>query len=748
MATFYLDFEGGNDTLDGLSFANRWKTMTSGATAARIAAGDTIRIMGSPAPTSLGVNGTWTSSTLQGTKTISGATNASPIVITCTGHGYSTGDTVVIASILGNLEANGTWEITVIDTNTFSLNGSTGSGAWTSGGSARLRTNTRVALASPVTQNIASTGGGRSAWTAATVDVTTSLSTTSFKEHRYSDSLIIAAAFTTGKVGHYTLPSTLNLSGYQQVSLWLYFGTSVPSAGTLELRLCSDATGDVTVNTISLPSTAATTSWMPVTVDTGAALGASISSISLWCNSDISTTLTCTVQLNNIIACKAPSAPDSLSLTSLIGKNTAGETFWAIQSINGTRVMLDYISSTFPNNSSNRGYYGTSETVTTYKRETIKLGPAATSTATLQSVNDSGVSGSPITFSGGWDRTAMTTQNLETWLDGLIGNGYAIVNATQAWINLEKLACVRFNYGYQHNTSTTTARIGGNAQFVALNHNSVGIYVNSVVRGSWTVDYAVANSSTICTQGSPCSNGQLTVTRAYANNGGINLSPSSTFVVKDSTFLANGGPAITVNNGGGNIFRNITTGANVTSSFNLAETGSDLFAYDCLLQDTTEVTFTSTHADGALRSTNHDQVSGNSLTILNGGTISSAVDQRHTASGVSWKMSPTSTTRYLSATPLILPLAKIACAANSLVTVKAWMYRDNIGLTMQLTCKGGQIAGVSADVTTAMTAAAATWEEVTISFTPTATGVVQITAEAYGGTTFNGWVDDMTITQA
>jgi hypothetical protein len=94
-----------------------------------------------------------------------------------------------------------------------------------------------------------------------------------------------------------------------------------------------------------------------------------------------------------------------------------------------------------------------------------------------------------------------------------------------------------------------------------------------------------------------------------------------------------------------------------------------------------------------------------------------------------------------------LSLAKVACAANSLVTVKAWMRRDNSGLTMRLVCKGGQIAGVANDVTASVTTTNA-WEEETITFTPTETGVVEITAEAWGGTTFSGWVDDLTISQA
>lgn len=63
---------------------------------------------------------------------ITGATNANPIVITANGHGLQTGDTAVIHSVQGNTAANGTWTVTRVDANTFSLNGSTGNGAYTS----------------------------------------------------------------------------------------------------------------------------------------------------------------------------------------------------------------------------------------------------------------------------------------------------------------------------------------------------------------------------------------------------------------------------------------------------------------------------------------------------------------------------------------------------------------------------------------------------------------------------------------
>jgi len=68
------------------------------------------------------------------TGSITNATNASPIVITSAGHGLLTGQRVTITGVGGNTAANGTFTITKVDDNSFSLNGSTGNGAYTSGG--------------------------------------------------------------------------------------------------------------------------------------------------------------------------------------------------------------------------------------------------------------------------------------------------------------------------------------------------------------------------------------------------------------------------------------------------------------------------------------------------------------------------------------------------------------------------------------------------------------------------------------
>jgi hypothetical protein len=66
---------------------------------------------------------------------ITGATNASPIQITTSGnHGLSTGSAVLITGVGGNTAANGDRYITVTGPTTFTLNGSTGNGTYTSGG--------------------------------------------------------------------------------------------------------------------------------------------------------------------------------------------------------------------------------------------------------------------------------------------------------------------------------------------------------------------------------------------------------------------------------------------------------------------------------------------------------------------------------------------------------------------------------------------------------------------------------------
>jgi len=74
-------------------------------------------------------------------KSITGATNATPIVLTITAHGYATGDYITIASVGGNTNANGDRKVVKIDADTFSITDTSdvaiaGNSAYTSGGTA------------------------------------------------------------------------------------------------------------------------------------------------------------------------------------------------------------------------------------------------------------------------------------------------------------------------------------------------------------------------------------------------------------------------------------------------------------------------------------------------------------------------------------------------------------------------------------------------------------------------------------
>ena len=90
----------------------------------------TYRIYG---PNGLMTSGTGTSA-FRNTGSITNATNASPIVVTSAAHGLTVGTKVTITGVGGNTAANGTFTLSAVTTDTFTLSGSTGNGAYTSGG--------------------------------------------------------------------------------------------------------------------------------------------------------------------------------------------------------------------------------------------------------------------------------------------------------------------------------------------------------------------------------------------------------------------------------------------------------------------------------------------------------------------------------------------------------------------------------------------------------------------------------------
>tara|TARA_Y100001970_G_scaffold99750_1_gene125448 strand:+ start:4327 stop:6939 length:2613 start_codon:yes stop_codon:yes gene_type:complete len=485
MTTYYVDFENGTQNAAGTSFATRKdRILPSWA----LNPGDEIRIMGSPDPTLLGtgsVTANWQPNNYGGGQTnmnitFSTTTGATNINLSGIGTRFSTGDTIFIYEFNpgnANENINGTWTVTRVDADNIKLDGYTAATAVTSSSIYTkyfIRSNCTIMLDSAVTKNIASFGPRTSSWTAST-NVTTSLVTNNswiwgssnqyFNEHYYSDRIQIADAFGTGKAAYWAT-GALDLSGYQQLSFKLLGGATQYYGSNCSLRLCSDSSGNTTVNTLNFDLTGNNKdAWAEVVVDLGSNFGNNINSIALYVDTDQGAQ---DFIISNIIACKSSSSADSLTHRSIIGLNTTADPCWyGIESINGKRIILE---SKFKPNSSAIGYYGNWQnagfsanlsSTNIYKRETNRLKTiietnGTSSTGSTQSswnvTSTDNTSTNRITVSGGWDRTNMSTQSLDSsFLDGITkkSNGFFLNGFANC--NVSKIGFVRATVLIQSN---------------------------------------------------------------------------------------------------------------------------------------------------------------------------------------------------------------------------------------------------------------------------------------------------------
>jgi hypothetical protein len=189
-----------------------------------------------------------------------------------------------------------------------------------------------------------------------------------------------------------------------------------------------------------------------------------------------------------------------------------------------------------------------------------------------------------------------------------------------------------------------------------------------------------------------------------------------------------------------------TISDNTSGGLNYTTLGNN-YLRGCTLGDTTKVTGFVAFGGARLASDKQDGSADNNYLYTDGGYIKSQADIRHTAADIAWALYPTSTNRSVNY-PLVMSLAKLAVNASSQVTVTAWLYRSNAGLSAYLRCRGLQISGVDTDVLSSDMTADGSWEQKSIVFTPTEIGVVEIEVIAYGGTAYFAVVDDIDYLQA
>ena len=618
-----------------------------------------------------------------------------------------------------------------------------------------------VTLAGALTANVDLC---EAAWTAS-ANITATADSSTAKQGTYSAKLVVAAAFTTGKVSYHALGSAIDFSSYQQLSFW-FVSTVYRAAGALKICLCSDTTGDTIVDEFVLPEIETTqlSKFKCYTLNKGSALGSAIQSVALYAITDPGTA---TFWIDNILAVKAASTANALSLTSLISKNslaTGGNEGWyPIQSIDGTTVKLDNAPNTTA--ASGEGYYGTTETVTTYRREAFRC------ISTACAIPSSGTADLILQFQGGYN-TSTGNQDGETFFDVGSGAGSGIDLTGRSNVMVNRVNMVRSSSGITlsgsgvTNCQITAHTLAGNASY--------GAYLYQCGLNTLNIKNIINNGSTgIRMDGtaSGCSGNKVTAVNINNNlGGGISLATNASFnTISASNVCNNTGIGELFNNASDNTVKATNTKYNSTYAISFminsmrntveTETAGNAtaavqtdticrnFLRKCTLNEATKVTGFANFSNGQVLSTAEGSSTDNNFIYTDGGLIKSQTTVRHTASGIAWQLMPTSVNRK-EGYPLVLSLAKIAVAANAEVTVTARFQKDNAGITGKLFCRAGQLPGMTADAVATKNSTLNAFEQLSISFTPTEAGVVEVEALAYGGTTYCVYVDDIDYSQA
>ena len=578
--------------------------------------------------------------------------------------------------------------------------------------------------------------------------------------------LAVASAFTTGKLAYHDLGegNELDLSAFQGVSLYLKIGNvALATGGVIQLCFCSDADGDVVVDTLEIQPLALHKDALGVVSYAlrmgGGNLGSSIRSIALYATSDPSTTY---VHVADIIAVKAIGDAGHICHSCLLSQAATGEPWWSIL----------YFDSDSTLQLTGQFYGGQSGDVATFRRH------GALWTRNVMSYGSSpGLPGDPVIFQGGYD-PATDTKNGKTaaqlwsassdtslykcisWctardfiFHGMIeGAGYADGVAFED-VDFAAHYCIGnkdiITWG-SLSTAWQTCEYWSFRRITATGYPAPGAYFfktptpspydlhSGLCPGWYWEDVRVLSCGSLYTRG---------ISRWVMRNVEISNSPYPTQGLligngtHDSEFYN-----LTLNDNAGYGLR-CDSLASGLRFWNLTAKGN---ALGWLNYPHGELQFYSPDVDGdavpqgATCSYRHHLMrrGGNptdNLIQSDLGNIASDVNTRHTASGISWKLSPATTL------PLQLKIGTIAVEAGVATTIGLWMRRSDLNIDGRLFVRGGQVVGVPNDLESVISAAADMWELRTIELTATASGYIEVWAEAWGDAEHSVYVDDLSV---
>jgi hypothetical protein len=536
-------------------------------------------------------------------------------------------------------------------------------------------------------------------------------------------------SYTSSSLYAYKEITNTNASAYQELSFWYMVQSGTIDSQRLSLCLCSDVSGSTIVDTFLLPANPAPDRWMPVVTPRSGSgsLGATIRSIALY-TTNTPPTSSITLRFDNIQATKT----DDLNLTTLISKNSSSiggqEGYWGIQSISGTTVLLD--RDTNCDSNSGYGYYGVTEDVTTYIRNTYKTDPAPfIYSTTMFTVNDSGTSTAPIVFAGGWN-TGSNVQDGETYYDGQNGLGIGLYINDKSFISASRMSFYRYGTGLYVSGEAVGLSIG---MPNASNNSINAVFVSDKARLNYIeVDNINSNGSPEFTGSSGLvmkdgpMDSTLWIRKSFSNHDSAVLLDSVNGIrLIGTSSIANNPYGVKTINCGAGIFIENTTFKNI--SVDTSNYSSRLTLVNASMTGSVATHFEHLANYGYTQKTlshNHDST-GTNLVSHGGGLITSMVTTRPGGSGLMWQLL-TSAAHRDSFDPLPLYAGQVYCIANTTTVVKAWLKKDHATqVNGRLAARGRQLAGIPNNITATL-ANNTDWQELSISLTPTESGLVQI----------------------
>jgi parallel beta-helix repeat protein len=417
-------------------------------------------------------------------------------------------------------------------------------------------------------------------------------------------------------------------------------------------------------------------------------------------------------------------------------------------------------------------YPSTTESGTALVRAGVtSTGEAAAASTSIQTVSASGTSvSSRLTLSGGWDLATQTvtgtTRFKQVHSTFSIRNGRALNLTTKSYLHFENLGFLRYYTGIYLSTASTyntfTSCVANSSTYygiylyttstyntftscVANSSANYGIYLYPTSTYN-TFTSCVANSSAnigICLS----SNNTLTSCTANSNSTTGFVISGSNNTLTSCTANSNSYGFSLATGASNNPLTSCVANSNTTCGIS-SDLGCRGVLSDCLIGGTEFQFALSAELTGAaFYSNKHDQTLDNDWVFYAGGTANKQTTTTQSGSGFAWKLLTSSITR-TSVCPLPLSVAKIACAANSEVTVTAYVKKDhatNCGARLRL--KGHGVDNVTDTVVTK--ADDTGWQQLTLTFTPHEIGVVEILFEAwYVAGHAAAYIDTLAVSQA